>query len=242
MAESTGRATGSETRYAFGMHGLDYEISELRKRRLPRPLKIVYTLFLIILVPAYWQHYGLANFLWGSDIALILLLVAILFETSLPAIGPPPSVHDLDERLDSIRKNLEAFAEDPSQNGALTNVQHELERLHLTFQTMAQQGARILTDEMMAVGSHMLHNGNADCNDSLNALTDAVIVLPSYLDRLQAGHEDLPILLLPTLNELRATQLCSPNFGYKHFLKLLMKHLDLRESLKLMQNVENYSI
>ena len=97
---------------------------------------------------------------------------------------------DLDERLDSIRKNLEAFAEDPSQNGALTNVQNELERLHLTFQTMAQQGARILTDEMMAVGSHMLHNGNADCNDSLNALTDAVIVLPSYLDRLQAGHED----------------------------------------------------
>jgi hypothetical protein len=85
MAEITGRATGSETRYAFGMHGLDYEISELRKRRLPRPLKIVYTLFLIILVPAYWQHYGLANFLWGSDIALILLLVAILFETSLPA-------------------------------------------------------------------------------------------------------------------------------------------------------------
>jgi chemosensory pili system protein ChpA (sensor histidine kinase/response regulator) len=36
-------------------------------------------------------------------------------------------------------------------------------------------------------------------------LTDAVIVLPSYLDRLQAGHEDLPILLLPTLNELRAS-------------------------------------
>ena len=112
---------------------------------------------------------------------------------------------DLDERLDSIRKNLEAFAEDPAQNDALSSVQQELERLNLTFHTMAQQGARILTDEMMAVGSHMLHNGNADCSDSLNALTDAVIVLPSYLDRLQAGHEDLPILLLPTLNELRAT-------------------------------------
>ena len=58
---------------------------------------------------------------------------------------------------------------------------------------------------MIAVGGHMLHNGNANFEESLNALTDAVIVLPSYLDRLQAGHEDLPILLLPTLNELRAT-------------------------------------
>jgi len=29
------------------------------------------------------------------------------------------------------------------------------------------------------------------------------VVLPSYLDRLQAGHHDLPILLLPIINELR---------------------------------------
>jgi chemosensory pili system protein ChpA (sensor histidine kinase/response regulator) len=112
---------------------------------------------------------------------------------------------DLDDCLRVVRENLEAFAEDRSRRDPLVTVQDALERLNLTFQTMQQQGAGILTDEMIAVGGHMLHNGNADCEDSLNALTDAVIVLPSYLDRLQAGHEDLPILLLPTLNELRAT-------------------------------------
>ena len=112
---------------------------------------------------------------------------------------------DLDECLQNVRDNLEAFAEDTSLREPLLAVQEELERLNLTFMTMRQMGAGILTDEMIAVGGHMLHNGNADCADSLNALTDAVIVLPSYLDRLQAGHEDLPILLLPTLNELRAT-------------------------------------
>ena len=112
---------------------------------------------------------------------------------------------DLDMCLDNVRENLEAFAEDMSSRESLLTVQEELEQLNLTFLTMEQQGASILTDEMIAVGGHMLHNGNADCEESLNALTDAVIVLPSYLDRLQAGHEDLPILLLPTLNELRAT-------------------------------------
>jgi chemosensory pili system protein ChpA (sensor histidine kinase/response regulator) len=112
---------------------------------------------------------------------------------------------DLDDCLETVRENLEAFAEDTSQRGPLMAVQEELEQLNLTFLTMEQQGAGILTDEMIAVGGHMLHNGNANCEESLNALTDAVIVLPSYLDRLQAGHEDLPILLLPTLNELRAT-------------------------------------
>ena len=112
---------------------------------------------------------------------------------------------DLDASLETVRGNLEAYAEDPSKREPLVAVQEELERLNLTFLTMQQQGAGILTDEMIAVGGHMLHNGNANCEDSLNALTDAVVVLPSYLDRLQAGHEDLPILLLPTLNELRAT-------------------------------------
>jgi chemosensory pili system protein ChpA (sensor histidine kinase/response regulator) len=112
---------------------------------------------------------------------------------------------DLDASLETVRDKLEAFAEDPSQRAPLAAVQEELERLNLTFLTMQQRGASILTDEMIAVGGHLLHNGNANCSESLNALTDAVIVLPSYLDRLQAGHEDLPILLLPTLNELRAT-------------------------------------
>jgi len=112
---------------------------------------------------------------------------------------------DLDASLDTVREHLESFAGDPSQRAPLVAVQEELERLNLTFLTMQQKGASILTDEMIAVGGHMLHNGNANCHESLNALTDAIIVLPSYLDRLQAGHEDLPILLLPTLNELRAT-------------------------------------
>ena len=111
---------------------------------------------------------------------------------------------DLDRCLDIVRDNLEAFADDPSRRQALVSVQEELERLNLTFLTMQQRGAGILTDEMIAVGGHLLHNGDGSCSDSLNALTDALIVLPSYLDRLQAGHEDLPILLLPTLNELRA--------------------------------------
>ncbi len=112
---------------------------------------------------------------------------------------------DLDDCLETIRENLENYAEDTSQRDPLRIVQEELERLNLTFLTMEQEGATILTDEMIAVGGYMLHNGKASPEESLSALTDAVIVLPSYLDRLQAGHEDLPILLLPTLNELRAT-------------------------------------
>ena len=67
------------------MSGLLEDIPQLRKAPLPRGVKMLYTLFVCMLVPVYWHHYGPANFLWGSDIALFLLLVAILFETPLPA-------------------------------------------------------------------------------------------------------------------------------------------------------------
>ena len=99
---------------------------------------------------------------------------------------------DLDEALDSVRKNLEAFADNREEREPLKAVQEQLEQLNLTFLTMDQRGASILTDEMIAVGGHILHNGNVNPEESLSALTDAVIVLPSYLDRLQAGHDDLP--------------------------------------------------
>src|SRR5437667_7606918 len=50
-------------------------------RRLPLPVKILYTLFVAVLVPSYWSYYGPANFLWFSDIALLLTLFALWLES-----------------------------------------------------------------------------------------------------------------------------------------------------------------
>ena len=40
-------------------------------------LKVPYTLFVCALIPVYWVEYGPANFLWGSDIALFAILLAL---------------------------------------------------------------------------------------------------------------------------------------------------------------------
>src|SRR5436309_4425865 len=61
-------------------------VKAVRDRRLPGRgkvplwLKVLYTLFLCVLVPAYWTHYGPANFLWFSDIALLVTLAALWLE------------------------------------------------------------------------------------------------------------------------------------------------------------------
>lgn len=50
---------------------------------IPISLKISYTLFVCLLVPIYWRQYGLVNFLWFSDIALLLLVPALWLESPL---------------------------------------------------------------------------------------------------------------------------------------------------------------
>jgi hypothetical protein len=62
--------------------------------RIPLWIKLLYSLYLCILVPVYWHQYGPANFLWASDIALFLVCAALWSERSLPnsmmAIGVMP--------------------------------------------------------------------------------------------------------------------------------------------------------
>ena len=54
-------------------------------------LKLAYTAFVCVLVPVYWVERGPANFLWASDIALLVTLVALWresrFLSSMMAVG-----------------------------------------------------------------------------------------------------------------------------------------------------------
>ena len=62
--------------------------------KIPLWLKVLYSLFLCVLAPLYWHHYGPSNFLWACDIALFLICAALWLEnpllTSMMAIGVLP--------------------------------------------------------------------------------------------------------------------------------------------------------
>lgn len=53
--------------------------------RLPFALKAGYSVFVAVLVPVYWINHGPINFLWFSNIALLVTLVAVWRESSLLA-------------------------------------------------------------------------------------------------------------------------------------------------------------
>lgn len=47
---------------------------------IPLWVKICYSAFVAVLVPVYWIRYGPANFLWFSDIALLVTFIALWLE------------------------------------------------------------------------------------------------------------------------------------------------------------------
>jgi hypothetical protein len=52
---------------------------------IPLWIKIAHTAFVVVLVPPYLRHYGAANFLWFSDIALFAMAPGLWLESPLIA-------------------------------------------------------------------------------------------------------------------------------------------------------------
>jgi hypothetical protein len=72
---------------------------------IPFSVNLLYTVFVCVLVPAYWRQYGPANFLWFSDLALFAGLAALWLESSLLA-----SMQALSVLLLELLWNIDFFA------------------------------------------------------------------------------------------------------------------------------------
>lgn len=58
-------------------------MTALRQAEIPLLLKLAMTLFVSVLIPVYYENYGLLHFLWLSDVALFLTLAALWRESPL---------------------------------------------------------------------------------------------------------------------------------------------------------------
>ncbi|NND45585.1 MAG: response regulator [Xanthomonadales bacterium] len=113
---------------------------------------------------------------------------------------------DLDRLVEKARKQIENAAVNPnSRSEALKATGAGLEHLAQTLHALSLHGASMLVEEMEALCDNIIHYRVEDRDKAFQALMDAIVVLPSYLDRIQAGHRDMPLLLLPAINTMRAS-------------------------------------
>ena len=113
---------------------------------------------------------------------------------------------ELDSTLAQARQALERYAADSSDTQAMRDCVSDLHTTHGTLHMVELYGAALVVEEMERVARGLLDGSIAAREDVYSVLMRGFLQLPDYLERLQSGHKDIPIVLLPLLNDLRAAR------------------------------------
>ncbi|KFN47633.1 hypothetical protein N790_07665, partial [Arenimonas malthae CC-JY-1] len=110
---------------------------------------------------------------------------------------------ELDETLRQARLALETYVEDGEDPGQLKACANLLHQVQGTLRMVELYGAAMVAEEMEQLAKALVEGKVAERESGYAALMRGIVQLPDYLERLQSGHRDIPIVLLPLLNELR---------------------------------------
>ena len=113
---------------------------------------------------------------------------------------------ELDETLRQARIEIEAFAEDPSDASRMRFCASYLHQVQGTLRMVELYAPAMVAEEMESLAQALQENRTPSRDEACATLMRGVVLLPDYLERLQGGHKDIPIVLLPLLNELRAAR------------------------------------
>ncbi|MCQ4311409.1 Hpt domain-containing protein [Pseudomonas stutzeri] len=129
---------------------------------------------------------------------------------------------EIAETLKQARQALEAFVENPQDSTRMRFCLTYVHQVHGTLQMVEFYGAALLAEEMEQLARALLDERVASQAEALEVLMQAILQMPVYLDRIQSARRDLPMVVLPLLNDLRAargekllseTSLFSPNMS-----------------------------
>jgi chemosensory pili system protein ChpA (sensor histidine kinase/response regulator) len=110
--------------------------------------------------------------------------------------------------LNEARAGLESFAERPDDRGALHRFAAHIHLARGALRLAEVYGGALLAEEMEHVARYVdAHSGEGRADsDGLDALMRAMEQLPAYVERVATGARDIPLVLLPLLNDLRAVR------------------------------------
>ncbi|WP_296235163.1 Hpt domain-containing protein [Pseudomonas sp. UBA4617] len=106
--------------------------------------------------------------------------------------------------LAQARQALERFAGEPGDLSMLAFVVDNLHQVHGCLRMLELRGATRLAEELELFAKALAEGQVSPRGDCLGALFRGLEQLPSYLERLRGARHDLPLVMLPLLNQLRA--------------------------------------
>ncbi|UZE96533.1 Hpt domain-containing protein [Alkalimarinus alittae] len=113
---------------------------------------------------------------------------------------------EIDDTLNQARQALEAYVDNTEDTSRMRFCLNYIHQVHGTLQMVEFYGAALLAEEMEKLAQALLNQAVPDLQEAVEVLMQAVLQLPSYLEHLHAGRKDLPLVILPILNDLRASR------------------------------------
>ncbi len=111
----------------------------------------------------------------------------------------------IDDNLSEIETDIKLFIEE-DDGSLLGTVKERLEVIQGVLTMVEQYGSAMLTEEMVSLCDFIAESRKDKESQAVEVLLRAVLQLPDYLEHIQSGHRDIPIAILPLLNDIRAVK------------------------------------
>ena len=113
---------------------------------------------------------------------------------------------EVNKTLDQARQALEAYAENAEDSTQIRFCASALHQVRGTLQMLEFYGAALFAEEMEYLAEAIAEAKVKNPPRAQEVLMGTILQLPTYLERVQAGQRDLPVVLLPLLNDLRSSR------------------------------------
>ncbi len=113
---------------------------------------------------------------------------------------------EIAETLKQARHALETFIADPGHTAAMDECLDCVHQVHGSLQMIEFYGAALLAEEVEQLALALQQDRVAERTEAEQLLTQAMTQLPAYLDRIHSARRDLPLVVLPLLNDLRSAR------------------------------------
>jgi chemosensory pili system protein ChpA (sensor histidine kinase/response regulator) len=113
---------------------------------------------------------------------------------------------EIAETLTQARHALETFIANPGDTAAMEDCLDCVHQVHGSLQMIEFYGAALLAEEIEQLALALQHDEVAERTQAQQLLTQALTQLPAYLDRIHSARRDLPLVVLPLLNDLRSAR------------------------------------
>ena len=114
--------------------------------------------------------------------------------------------HEIDAIIEEARAKLEEYVEDESNLALLADVSNSLIQIERTLQLVQINGAAVLAREMFEVVEGLMNESIKQKDKAQECLSRGILQMSDYLEYVQAGNKDLPVVILPLLNDLRGVR------------------------------------